>query len=730
MTLAIIRSAFVAASTSVLMLAGLAGDGAAEPATRQVPGKVADVFMTKIQAEPPGKVPRPFDGLVDPMEGNARSSTGSRLARREVYDLEPAVAQAELILVARLVDVTETKIVSGGRDEQVTQQYRLEPVEVVKGIFARDSLLMTGQDLGTYRFAEGDDLLERGQLLLVLLGRQNGSYFNCNTDAGSLGQSIPRLSGADDPLISACETLVGMTLERDRSRRSRLLVDGLAGSSGRSASPLLLALGRRSLIAAQTPGVLDAVTPRLGDESPAVRELAAETLRGLLESDYLGREGFRAEAERAISDALAQAGPDVRARVALVEALGEAGPGAVPAGALPIAAGSEAATIAERAARLRAVGKLGDEARADEVAEVYESLPLDADLALESAAARALERLAPERAAEAIASRLDSTYEAGLKVSGELEELGRLPAVFAAPKLLAASARPLDADERLALAQACRAAADPRLVPVLGTLLDPSQYQTRALAVDALVAIDTDEAASVLWPHLGEERDLGSKLRLVAFLGRHGFGDGFALALEYLSQVQYREQAVDALAAMDAQRAVPELRRILETSRDRSWNASAIRALGRLGQEDLAPRFLEIAADRRDPLAESALLALADLGEPKALPIAAEWLDSRDESHLIAASRAAGGLLGVEGIDPGGVPERLAALLADFAAGQESRVAALNALAAIDAPALRPALAEVARDATLENSFLLARVEAELVAREVPVAVPPRRDGR
>src|SRR4051812_26546967 len=37
------------------------------------------------------------------------------LNRPGILDLEPAVAQAELILAVRLVDVTETKIVHGGR---------------------------------------------------------------------------------------------------------------------------------------------------------------------------------------------------------------------------------------------------------------------------------------------------------------------------------------------------------------------------------------------------------------------------------------------------------------------------------------------------------------------------------------------------------------------------------------------------------------------------------------
>ena len=124
--------------------------------------------------------------------------------RPDVLELEPAVTQAELILAVRLVDVTETRIVHGGRDVQVTEQYRFEPVRVLKGIFARESLLLTGQDLGIYRFAGGSERLPRGQLMLVILGRQGQNYFNCNLACPTLSQSIPRLEGEGRPAAPGC----------------------------------------------------------------------------------------------------------------------------------------------------------------------------------------------------------------------------------------------------------------------------------------------------------------------------------------------------------------------------------------------------------------------------------------------------------------------------------------------------------------------------------------------
>src|SRR4051794_39469883 len=48
-----------------------------------------------------------------------------RFARGGLLDLEDAVARAELIIAVRLVDMTESKIVHGGKTEVVTQQFKL-----------------------------------------------------------------------------------------------------------------------------------------------------------------------------------------------------------------------------------------------------------------------------------------------------------------------------------------------------------------------------------------------------------------------------------------------------------------------------------------------------------------------------------------------------------------------------------------------------------------------------
>src|SRR5690242_20399492 len=62
---------------------------------------------------PPVTSPDQDAGFLPP--GVAARPAINPVSRPDVLDLEPAVAQAELILAVRLVDVTETKIVHGGR---------------------------------------------------------------------------------------------------------------------------------------------------------------------------------------------------------------------------------------------------------------------------------------------------------------------------------------------------------------------------------------------------------------------------------------------------------------------------------------------------------------------------------------------------------------------------------------------------------------------------------------
>jgi hypothetical protein len=94
-----------------------------------------------------------FEGITpdDPAIDRSGDRPGFQPARRpDILDLEFALQRADLVVVARLAAVTESKVVQGGRNVLVTEQFRFEPVRIIKGIFPRDTLLMTGNDLGVY----------------------------------------------------------------------------------------------------------------------------------------------------------------------------------------------------------------------------------------------------------------------------------------------------------------------------------------------------------------------------------------------------------------------------------------------------------------------------------------------------------------------------------------------------------------------------------------------------
>src|SRR5437868_3362728 len=119
--------------------------------------------------------------------------------REEWYrglDLEPA-ARADLILVARVEEIGEQKTVYGGKAERTTVQLTFKPLKTLKGVFTRDSLLLTTDDLGGF---DESTTLEKGQVRLLLLGRSGRGYANVNR-LGGLDQSVPPLKDENDPLL-------------------------------------------------------------------------------------------------------------------------------------------------------------------------------------------------------------------------------------------------------------------------------------------------------------------------------------------------------------------------------------------------------------------------------------------------------------------------------------------------------------------------------------------------
>lgn len=638
-------------------------------------------------------------------------------------DLETAAGRADLILVVRVAEVGELKVTFGGKAERTDQQFKFEPVRTLKGVFTRDALLLTNLELG--HSGEVHTPIERGQVRLLLLGRSGQGYVNVN-QAETLDKSVPLLKDDKDPLLASLQVLIAVNQEHDRAKKVVLLLEGLGKAKGPSAVPLLAALQRRALLTAHTAAAAAGVTRHLGDSQPAVREAAARTLHALLAADYLDHRDLRETAVKSLTTALRDKSVDVAARVAALEALGMAGAPALKndAAADQLKLDKPRDTFAEQAALLRVIGQAKLATQRQAVLAFLEHLPLDAAPDLQGVAEWALTQLDPDQALKTLTLRLKTKYAAGLEVQTEIHHLGELPPAAAAPALLDVFKLPLNHGEKVTFAVVCTRLADARLVPALASLLDPRRPDLRWHAVEALRKIDTDDAAKALQPHLREEGDLFRKLQIAEFLGRHGIRDGYSYAMEHLSEPQLLEQAVAALAAIKEPKAVPVLRDILKASNDTSWNGVAIRALGALGDKEQAPRLLEIVQDLKRPLAPAALIALGDLGEVKALPKVGEGLTSRSDRVVVASARTAGKLIGRTDADTVALRDQLAALFADADAGQEVRLAALDALLALKDPRVNRVLAAAVRDAGLEGSSLLDRIERLLRQRKVKLEVP------
>lgn len=650
----------------------------------------------------------------------ALTFTQAAMARGEWYrglDLESAARASDLILVARVTEVSETKMVSGGKAEYTMQQIKFEPVHTLKGVFTRDALLLTTEDLGGFDESAN---LERGQVRLLLLGRSGRGYTNHNRQGG-LDSSVPPLQGGNDPLLGSVKVLIGVTQQHDRARKVALLLDALRDTRGASAIPLLLALQRRALLAAQTVGAPAVIARHLADASPAVREAATSVMHTLLDGDYLEQKELRGSAAAALVALLERRDLNFSLRVAALDALGATGTAVLahPAAAAQLNPDKPRDTFAERAAVVRAIGQVRLKADRGAVATLLEGLPLDAPNDLQKTAVTTLIILDADQAAKLLMARLRRKLALALTVEEEIGLLAELPKALAAPALLAVAQLDLGPSEQFAFAQAATRAPDPRLTPALATMLSPRRPAMRASAFEALRRIDTEEAAKAMLPHLKEEADLARKLQIAEFLGRHGMRDGYPYAMEHLSEPGLVEEAVAALVAIRDPKTMPVLRDILKTSNDTSWNSVAIRALGALGVKEFATPFLEIVQDLKNPLAPAALVALGGLGETKALQKVREGLASRNHRIALASARASAKLLAVQDVKADELRAELAALLADADAHIHLRQAALDALVAVNDPRLVQALRAAVRDGRLEGSELMVRTERLLRERKV-----------
>ncbi|MEQ1905797.1 MAG: hypothetical protein ABL888_16535 [Pirellulaceae bacterium] len=92
------------------------------------------------------------------------------------WDMEPAIAGAHLIMVARVSQVGKVTVVQGAKNNLMLQEFRFQPVKVLKGLYSRDELTMTASDLNCRigRTAKSNPLGE-GEFRLLILSYRAGN---------------------------------------------------------------------------------------------------------------------------------------------------------------------------------------------------------------------------------------------------------------------------------------------------------------------------------------------------------------------------------------------------------------------------------------------------------------------------------------------------------------------------------------------------------------------------
>jgi hypothetical protein len=362
------------------------------------------------------------------------------------WEMEDRIAHSQLILVARVSNVSAMTVVHGGKASSTLREYRFQPVRRLKGVFSREELPLTSSDLGISE-SDGSTVppLQQGEFRLLLLMR-TAEGFSCVSGAGGslpLDQQVPKLIGPDDPIVAMTQVLVEVTEEPSRNKRAALLIARLADTSGPPTVPLLRSLGRRAIWAAQNPSTAAPLARLTQDKSPAVRATALEAINRVLAADYLRRdEKSLARYANALRRDAESNESETPARVAALRAagrLGEFGRTQPWTARLLLKQLDSAPTHAERQAATAGLADLQDPATLEHVLRVLDALPLDEETARERNLAQSVSRLAADGASAALVRRMRRSLAAGESPIVEIEQLGLLKSKDSIPGLLEAA---------------------------------------------------------------------------------------------------------------------------------------------------------------------------------------------------------------------------------------------------------------------------------------------------
>ncbi|MEX0936936.1 MAG: HEAT repeat domain-containing protein, partial [Pirellulales bacterium] len=573
----------------------------------------------------------------------------------EGWDLESSVEKAHLVMVARVVRISQVAVVEGAKTDVALREFRFQPVQTLKGIFHRDELSMTASDLG---ISSGDAAqappLTEGEFRLLILTQQSGfgslgpggtPTYGCVTaapGANTFDERVPLVSGPDDPLIGVIETLIRVADSRSRRARAELLVDRLSDLDGLAAVPLLSSLYKRADWAAIDARAYTAVARLAADSRTPVRMAALRVLCDMLASGITPEDPPPAETIAGpLREILESEEAIASVRLAALTTLGHfltCNPDLNWPRDLLVEQLNTAKTYAERAAALTALSYIDDPRVDSAVLDALRQLPLDESPAREAVYIQAALRVDSEAAEEVLVTRLEQSIAARQSLTAEIEPLGRMRSKASLPLLLdAANQYSLATADRQQLPQALGRLGDDRAVPALIRLFDDDNNVTKENALAALEAIDSTLAAREVRPLVRSEAGLTYKLRLSRLVARHGYRDGYSLATEHLADNDQTAPAALVLIALDDPRMSDDLTAILTAQPDSRWRAAALTGLAALGDDDAVHQLREILAEDRHPLAAEAAEAAGLTTESELLIPLADLVDSRNQKIATAA---------------------------------------------------------------------------------------------
>jgi HEAT repeat protein len=591
--------------------------------------------------------------LLIPLAAVVAAATIGRPVRAEDtfegWNLEPGIAQAHLVMVARVVHVGQLTVVEGAKTDVALREYRFQPIAKLKGIFQRDQLSMTASDLG----APAEDgtappPLKEGEYRLLILAQAQGKYAGCVSaapGASSFAERVPLVSGPDDPLVGVVDTLIRVVDSRSRTERAALVLERLTGTNGVAAIPALTSLKQRADRAAADDRSFTVLTRLTRDPAPAVRAAAVDVLRNVLayRSSPVNPRTLDGVVD-VLRGVIESDEPVMTIRVAAVEALGHLlvlRPDVPGAREVLTARLTGAATYAERVAAVTALSRIGHPQATAAVLDALAKLPLDEPSARTAEYAAAAIRRDATGAGRALIARLDRTLRARQPIGTEVEALGRLRNRDSLPLLLTAAAQPhLAPGDRYKVAWALGRMTDDRAVPTLAGWLRSEDYQLREATLTALETVDTPAAAREVRPALKTEPNLPIKLRIARLLARHNIPDGYALATEHLADPAHTTQAALVLAALNDARTAKDLSAIVSARPDRKWLAAALTGLAATGDAVGKQQLLGFLGDPRHPLAAEAAAAAGIVDDPGLLRPLVTLIQSRNRRIALAALTA------------------------------------------------------------------------------------------